>query len=203
MNTKVKTGHESRVYLVRHGETPWTLTGQHTGNTEIALTPNGERQAERLRPLLERPFAKIFCSPLKRAVQTCHLATLSAPVDYTPLIAEWDYGDYEGLTTLQIFEKDPEWTIFSRGAPNGESVKEVSDRADQFLKELTQIQGDVLLFSHGHFLRVLAARWVQLDPKWGSSFFLSPGSLSILSHERKKPVIALWNLSFDKPPHLI
>lgn len=179
-----------KLYLCRHGETEWTLSGQHTGRTDIALTPKGLEQAEHLRKRLYGiSFEKVFTSPRKRAMQTCQ--GLHAVVE--PLAVEYDYGDYEGLTTEEILKKDPSWNLFQDGAPGGETLEQVGKRADQLLKKMEAYQGNVGLFSHGHFLRVLAARFLGLAPEQGKLFLLSVASVSILSYERNQPAIALWN----------
>ncbi len=182
------------IYLMRHGETEWTLSGQHTGTTDIPLTQKGEEEAAQLGERLgSHRFQKILCSPHKRAQMTCQLAGLMATAAVEPLLAEWNYGRYEGMTTPQIWEEAPGWNIFSNGAPGGESVQEVSSRADAVLQKIQAMDGDTALFSHGHFLRVLAARWLQLPAEMGRLFALSPASISILGFERKNPVILLWN----------
>lgn len=181
------------IYLIRHGETEWSLSGQHTGMTDIPLTENGENQALQLKTRLHKhPFKAVFCSPLQRARQTCELAGLN-PFQINPLLIEWNYGDYEGLTTPVIHKTNPHWNIFKNGAPHGETPEAVLERALKILSLLKTIPGDVALFSHGHFLRVLATAWLELPIETGSLFFLSPGSISILGFEREQRVIRLWN----------
>jgi probable phosphoglycerate mutase len=178
------------LYLCRHGETEWTLTGQHTGKTDVPLTARGKEQSLLLRKRLEDlSIDHVFTSPRLRARASCE--GLHAEVE--PLAVEWDYGDYEGLTTAQIHAKDPHWDLFTSGAPRGESVDQVGHRADLLLRKLVAFPGRVVLFSHGHFLRVLAARYLGLAPEEGRFFLLSVASLSILSHERQDRIIALWN----------
>lgn len=178
------------LYLCRHGETEWTITGQHTGVSDIPLTQKGLVQAAQLRKRLEKVhFEKVFTSPRQRAVVTCQ--GMNAVVE--PLAAEWNYGDYEGITTKQIKETRPDWNLFRDGAPNGENAQQVGARADQLLKKMSHYQGKVAVFSHGHFLRVLAARFLGLAPEFAKMFILSVASVSILSHERGQPAIALWN----------
>ena len=185
------------VYVARHGETAWSLSGQHTGRTDLPLTPNGERNARRLGERLKGlTFAKVFTSPLHRAARTCELAGFGAVVETDPDLVEWDYGRYEGLRSAEIFAERPEWQLFRDGCPGGESPAEVGERADRVVQRLRTIPGNVLLFSSGHFIRVLAARWLALGPgSAGRYFLLSTASLSALSYEHNlsHPVIRLWN----------
>ncbi len=179
-----------QLYLCRHGETEWTVTGQHTGRTDIPLTLAGQKQTRYLRKRIQPVhFEKVFSSPARRAVESC--AGLEPTLDARLL--EWDYGDYEGLTSAEIHEKDPQWNLFQAGAPGGESVEQVGKRADHFLKMASQFKGNVAVFSHGHFLRVLAARFLGLEPEMGKLFLLSVASLSILGYEKEQPVAILWN----------
>lgn len=181
---------ESEIYLCRHAETEWSLSGQHTGKSDLPLTKRGEWQAASLRKRLEGVhFQKIFTSPAKRAVQTCE--GLGAIPE--PLAVEWDYGEYEGLTSGQIGEKRPRWNLFTDGAPGGETPEQVGRRADLVLKNLLNSKGRVALFSHGHFLRVLAARFLGLRVQEGALFSLSVASLSILRVEKSHPALFLWN----------
>lgn len=186
--------HAMQILLCRHGETPWSLSGQHTGFTDISLTEKGKSQAKELKHKLA-PFSydAIYCSPLKRAQETCDLAVGLEKAVLEPLAVEWNYGLYEGLTTPEIWKKNPDWNLFFDGAPNGESPEDVGKRADALIEKWTLIQKNVLLFSHGHFLRMLAARWIDLPPKDARLFGLSVASLSLLSFERKTPVIQIWN----------
>jgi probable phosphoglycerate mutase len=181
------------LYLCRHGETEWTLSGRHTGKTDIHLTEKGRLQAAFLRKQIkDTHFDQIFTSPLLRAKETCE--GLKAIVD--PHIVEWDYGQYEGFTSDEIHKKNPSWNLFSDGALGGETVQQVGKRADLFLKTGRSFQGKVAVFSHGHFLRVLAARFLGLGPEMGEIFFLSVASISILGFEGGKPVVTLWNAHF-------
>ena len=185
------------VYIARHGETAWTLTGQHTGLTDLPLTPNGERNARRLAERLEGlNFAKVFTSPLKRAARTCELAGFGAVAETDPDLVEWNYGQYEGLRSAEILARRPDWDLFRDGCPGGESLAQVGERADRVVQRVRAVAGDVLLFSSGHFIRVLAARWLALGPgSAGKHFLLSTASLSALGYEHKlsQPVIRLWN----------
>lgn len=184
------------VYVARHGNTAWTLSGQHTGLTDLPLTPDGERNAQRLGERLKgMTFTRVFTSPLQRASRTCELAGFGAVAEVDPDLVEWDYGKYEGLTAAQILRERPDWQLFRDGAPGGESPAEVGARADRVVQRLRSISGDVLLFSSGHFTRVLAARWLALSPGAGRYFLLNPASLSALSYEHNlsSPVIRLWN----------
>jgi probable phosphoglycerate mutase len=187
----------SRVFLVRHGETAWSITGQHTGRTDIALTTHGEEEARALEPRLrEIPFALILCSPLQRARKTCELAGIGADAQSEPDLMEWNYGDYEGLRTTEIQRNRSGWNVWRDGCPHGESPADISDRADQLLSRLRSVSGNVALFSHGQFGAALAARWIGLAIGEGQHFALGPASLSILQYEdghRTIPVISLWN----------
>lgn len=185
-----REGAMKEIYLCRHGETEWTISGQHTGKTDVRLTEAGFEQAKRLKNRLESTkFSKIFTSSLSRAKDTCN--DPNAVVD--PNLVEWNYGDYEGLTTEQIHEKNPNWNLFKDGAPNGESIADVGKRADLFLKSIQDVEGNIAVFSHGHFIRVIAARYLGLEASKGGIFSLSVASLSILGQEHNNPVINLWN----------
>ena len=184
------------IYLARHGETAWSLSGQHTGLTDLPLTERGERNARQLRQRLSGlAFAKVFTSPLQRAVRTSELAGFAAVAEIDRDLLEWNYGDYEGRRTAEILVERPDWQLFRDGCPGGESPSQVGARADRVVRRLRAIQGDVLLFSSGHFLRVLAARWLGLDAAAGKFFLLSTASVSVLSYEHNlsEPVIRLWN----------
>jgi len=190
------------LYLARHGETAWSLSGQHTGLTDLPLTEQGERNARNLGlRLAGLTFAKVFTSPLQRATRTCELAGFAAAADVDRDLVEWDYGDYEGLRTAEIHEKRPEWQLFRDGCPGGESPDQIGARADRVVGRARAVNGDVLIFSSGHFLRVLAARWLGLEPVNGRLFMLKTGSLSALGYENElsQPVISLW----DDASHVI
>ena len=194
----MKSNRESlpAVYLARHGETAWSLTGQHTGLTDLPLTPRGERNARRLGARLSGlVFASVFTSPLQRAVRTCELAGFGAAAKTDPNLVEWNYGDYEGLTTPQIQAKRPGWQLFRDGCPGGESPDQVGRRADRVISRLREFPGDVLVFSSGHFLRVLAARWLGLEPAAGKYLILKTASLSGLAYEHNLslPAIEFWD----------
>ena len=185
-----------RVYLARHGETEWTLSHQHTGLTDIPLTERGERNARRLGDRLKGlTFARVFTSPLQRAHRTCELAGFGAAAQVAPELVEWDYGDYEGLKTEDIRKERPGWELFRDGCPGGESVAQVAARANHVIARLRAFDQDVLLFSSGHFLRVLTARWLGLEPGAGRLFYLSTATLSMLGYEhtRSEPALHLWN----------
>lgn len=186
-----------QVYFIRHGETAWTLSGQHTGSTEVPLTQHGEAMARALAPLLKGlGFTTVMTSPRLRARATCELASLGAVACNEPLLAEWDYGDYEGQRTAQIRELRPSWDVWQDGCPGGEKPADVSARADQLITALRRLHGRVALFSHGQFGRVLAARWIGLAATEGQHFAIDPASISILSFEPDhpdRPVISLWN----------
>jgi broad specificity phosphatase PhoE len=185
------------VYLIRHGETEWSLSGQHTGRTDIPLTARGEEEAKGLALRLHTtPFAQVWTSPRLRARRTCELAGLGPGAAIDPDLAEWDYGDYEGQRTVDIRKNRADWNIFRDGCPNGEMPEQVSVRADRLIARLRALDGNVALFSHGQFGSVLAARWIELPPLEGEHFRLSPASVSILGcdpHHPEVPVIALWN----------
>ena len=183
-------------YLARHGETAWSLSGQHTGRTDLPLTERGERNAralgERLRGLT---FAKVFTSPLQRAARTCELAGFGSAAEIDPDLVEWDYGQYEGRRSAEIHAERPDWQLFRDGCPGGESPGQIGARADRVVGRVRAVKGDVLIFSSGHFLRVLAARWLGLDAAGGRYLLLSTASLSALGYEHKlaAPAIRLWN----------
>lgn len=185
------------LYVARHGETAWSLSGQHTGLTDLPLTPNGERNARRLGERLKgMSFAKVFTSPLQRAARTCELAGFGAVAETDPDLVEWNYGQYEGRCSAEIFAERPDWQLFRDGCPGGESPQQVEERADRVVQRIRAVLGNVLLFSSGHFIRVLAARWLELGPgSAGKYFLLSTASLSTLSYEHNlsHPVIRLWN----------
>ena len=183
-------------YLARHGETAWSLTGQHTGLTDLPLTEHGEQNARALgERLVGLNFAKVFTSPLQRAARTCELAGFGAVAEVDRDLVEWNYGEYEGLRTAEIQTERPDWRLFRDGCPEGESPDQVGARADCVLSRVRAFQGNVLVFSSGHFLRVLAARWLGLKPAAGRHFLLSTASLSALGYEHNlcQPVIQLWN----------
>jgi broad specificity phosphatase PhoE len=185
-----------RLFYFRHGETEWSLLGRHTGSTDIPLTAHGEAQALGLRPCVAAAaFTHVLTSPRLRARQTCELAG-AEPVEIEPDLAEWDYGDYEGLRSAEIQQRRPSWNIFRDGCPGGESPAQISERADRLIARLRGMQGHVGLFSHGHFGAVLAVRWIGLAVAEGQHFALNPASLSQLSYDprhREVAVIGLWN----------
>lgn len=185
------------LYIARHGNTAWTQSGQHTGLTDLPLTPDGERNAVRLgERLKDMKFAKVFTSPLQRAARTSELSGFGAGAITDPDLVEWDYGKYEAMTLAEILRVNPSWDLFRDGAPGGESPEQIGARADRVVQRVRGIAGDVLIFSSGHFIRVLTARWLGLAPGIGGRYFLlSPASLSALSYEHNlsRPVIRLWN----------
>ena len=179
---------------VRHGETAWTVTGQHTGRTDIPLTEAGRRQGVRLAERLRgRSFAMVLSSPLARAWDTAGLAGLAEQAEPSDDLMEWDYGDYEGRRTVDIRKERPGWSLWDDGVPNGETAEDVGRRVDRVIAGVRQAEGDAALVSHGHLLRVLAARWVGLPPTDGRRLALAPGGLSVLGWEREAPVIVQWN----------
>jgi probable phosphoglycerate mutase len=183
-----------KVFVIRHGETEWSLNGRHTGTTDIPLTDNGRRLATRLRPVLARtPFVTVLTSPLKRARETCELAGLGDAAVVDRDLVEWNYGKYEGLTPAQIHATAPGWLIFRDGCPGGEAPAEIGARVDRVIARVRAGQGEVALFAHGHVLRVLVARWLGLPPGAGQHFLLDTGTLNILSYYREVPAVRTWN----------
>jgi probable phosphoglycerate mutase len=185
------------LYLARHGETAWSLSGQHTGLTDLPLTPNGERNARRLADRLKGiTFAKVFTSPLQRAARTCQLAGFGTLAEADPDLVEWNYGQYEGLRSAEILAQRPDWQLFRDGAPRGESPAQVGERANRVVQRVRGFQEDVLLFSSGHFIRVIADRWLGQEPGYvGRYVLLSTASLSAVGYEHNlsQPVIRFWN----------
>jgi broad specificity phosphatase PhoE len=185
------------IYIARHGETAWTVTGQHTGLTDLPLTPAGERNARSLADRLRGfVFAKVFTSPLLRARTTCALAGFGDVAEINNNLVEWNYGDYEGLRSVDIHAKRPDWQLFRDGCPGGESPADIQARAEKAIAHIRAIKGNVLLFSSGHFIRVLAASWIGLEPSiHAMSFLLSTASLSAVGYEPdlSRPVVRLWN----------
>jgi broad specificity phosphatase PhoE len=187
----------SRIYLARHGQTSWSESGRHTGRTEIPLCEQGEKNARMLAEALSGVrFSLVLTSPRMRARRTCELAGLAAAAEVDTDLAEWDYGDFEGLKSAEILLRHPQWRLFRDGCPNGESPAQVAARADRLITRLRSTEGDVALFSHGHFGRVLGARWVGLPAGDGERLLLDTASVAILAYEHGNsaaPVIALWN----------
>jgi broad specificity phosphatase PhoE len=184
------------VVLVRHGETEWSRAGKHTGRTDVPLTEAGRTQAQLVGTALENwQFAAVWTSPLSRAWETCRLAGFGEVAVPRDELMEWDYGEYEGRTTPEIRRERPGWTLWREGVLRGETIDEVGARVDRLLAEAASIPGDVLLFAHGHVLRVLAARWLGLEPSGGRLFALDPATLSVLGYERETRVLRLWNQS--------
>jgi len=184
------------IYLARHGETAWSLTGQHTGLTDLPLTERGEHEARKLgKRLAGIAFAKVFTSPLQRAARTCEIAGFGAVAEKDADLVEWNYGKYEGRRTVEIHAESPDWQLFRDGCPGGETPAQVGARADRALSRLQAANGNVLVFASGHLLRVLAARFLGLEPVGGKYFTLSTASVSILGFENSssQPVIRMWN----------
>ena len=183
-----------KIYLIRHAETEWTVSGQHTGKTDLPLTEQGEEDSRKIGAFLKgKGFQKVLVSPLMRARRTCELAGLFSDAIIEKDLVEWDYGDYEGLTSAEIHKTNPGWSIFHEGAPGGETLADVGHRAGRVLGLLRSIPGDVAVFSSGHFLRVLAAKWLDMPPSFGGHLVLKPASVSILGYERNTSAILLWN----------
>lgn len=182
------------VFCIRHGETEWSLSGQHTGTTDIPLTENGRKLARRLAaPLAREKFALVLVSPLQRARETCALAGLGEVAIVEPDLVEWNYGSYEGLTLREIHEIDPDWMLFRDGCPGGETPEQVGARVDRVIARARSAEGDVALFAHGHVLRTLAARWTGQLPEGGQRFLLDTGTISILGFYRDIPAVKQWN----------
>jgi broad specificity phosphatase PhoE len=183
------------IWLARHGATEWSRAMRHTGRTDIELTQRGREQAQGLRRGLEgREFARVITSPLSRAVETCALAGLGDGAERSDVLLEWDYGEYEGLTTPQIRERRPGWVLWRDGCPGGEAAVDVGARVDPLVAGLRETDGDVALFAHGHVLRVLAARWLGLEPQYGALLALATGTLSALGWEHETAVVRCWNV---------
>lgn len=183
-----------QVYLVRHGETEWSLSGQHTGVTDVPLTEHGREVARRLEPILaERSFALVLTSPLRRARETCELAGLGAHAVIEPGLHEWRYGQYEGLTLAQIFAERPGWMIFRDGCPGGETPAQIGARVDGVIARVREVSGDVALFAHGHVSRVLVARWIGLDVIGGQHFSLDTATVNVLGSYHESPAVKMWN----------
>jgi broad specificity phosphatase PhoE len=188
-----------RILLVRHGETEWSASGQHTSRTDLPLVEAGREQARALAPALrDQTFTRVLSSPRKRALQTCELTGFGEVVELREELHEWDYGEYEGLTTPQIRERRPDWNLWRDGCPGGESPEQVSARADRLLASLAQVDGQALVFAHGHILRVLSARWVEMPASAGARLLLSAGALCVLGHERETRALERWNETPDK-----
>jgi broad specificity phosphatase PhoE len=192
----VSTAAQVDVYLVRHGETAWSITGQHTGLTDLALTPRGEEQARALAPRLKAlRFDHVLSSPLRRAQRTCELAGFADLATLDRDLVEWDYGHYEGRTLADIHQERPAWELFRDGCPGGESVLQISERADRVVTRLRALNGNVLLFSSGHLLRVLTARWIESPASLGRRLVLDPACICVLGYDHGglDSVIRLWN----------
>jgi len=184
------------LWLIRHGETEWSLSGAHTGRTDLPLTEHGRKQAEAIRRELGgRKFVLVLTSPLERARETCALAGYGGSAQFEDNLHEWDYGDYEGRTTLQIRQEAPYWSLWKDGVPNGETVEQVASRADAVIARAVAAGGDAALFAHGHILRILTARWLGQNPRDGRLYALGTASLSTLGYEHETRVITRWNLS--------
>jgi probable phosphoglycerate mutase len=183
------------IVLVRHGETEWTLSGRHTGRTDIPLTDRGREQARRIGAALrDRRFVLVLSSPLSRALETCRLAGLGDLAELTDDLLEWDYGEYEGLRTADIRQTRPGWTLWADGVPGGETAADVARRVDRVVERARGAGGNVAVFAHGHVLRVLTARWLGLPPEDGRLFAMDPGAVSVLGYEREAPVVRRWNI---------
>lgn len=189
------------VVLVRHGETAWSLSGQHTGTTDIPLTPRGEEGARRLAPLLAPvPFGQVLCSPLQRARRTAELAGFGDRLVLDPDLIEWNYGAYEGRTSDEIQRDVPNWLVFRDGCPGGESPAQVAERVDRVIARLRGGDGPSLVVAHGHLLRTLLARWIGLPPSEGCRFLLDTATLNVLSHYRGTPALRCWNAALPESP---
>lgn len=185
---------DRRIYLLRHGETEWSRLGKHTSVTDISLTKNGRAAAQRLRSVLANaPFGLVLTSPMRRARDTCELAGLGNAAIVEPDLMEWNYGDYEGLTTSEIRSKRPDWSLFRNGCPGGESPEQVASRAERIISKMQETERHVALFAHGHIFRVLAARWINLPASHGERFLLDTATLSVLGYYYQTPAVKIWN----------
>jgi broad specificity phosphatase PhoE len=190
-----------QIWLIRHGETEWSLGGRHTGRTDVPLTEAGRRQATTLgRHLAKRTFALVLTSPLGRARETCQLAGYGDAAEVTDDLREWDYGIYEGRTTAEVRAREPGWSIWTTSIPEGETVDHVGERAHRVIERAVAAPGDVALFAHAHFLRILAACWIGRPPVDGRLFALGTASISVLGHERETRVISVWNQDWRLSP---
>jgi broad specificity phosphatase PhoE len=188
------------VVLVRHGETEWTLSGQHTGRTDVPLTERGRQQARLLEPLLSTAnFALVLSSPLQRARETCELAGLGGRMEIEPDLMEWDYGEYEGITSKQIKRTAPNWMVFTDGCPGGETPEQVGARVDRLIHRIRPVAGRVALFAHGHLLRVFAARWIGFPPSAGQHFLLDTSTVGVLGYYQGVPAVKRWNAPVTLP----
>jgi broad specificity phosphatase PhoE len=188
------TARHHQVWLFRHGETEWSLSGRHTGRTDLPLTAAGRRRAEALgRRLSGRPFARVLSSPLSRALETCRLAGYGDVAELDPDLMEWDYGDYEGRRAIDIQKERPGWSLWQDGVPGGETIDQVAARARRTIEAAKSADGDIALFAHGHVLRVLTACWLGLAPSVGQLFVLGTAAVSVLGHNRETQVISKWN----------
>lgn len=184
----------NRLFVIRHGATEWSRTGQHTGHTDIPLLPEGEEQARATGALLAHErFALVLTSPLQRARRTCELVGLGAQAEVEPNLIEWEYGEYEGITSAQIHRTVPGWTVWTGAIPGGETIEQVAARADAVIERVLAAEGDCIVFAHGHILRTLTARWCELDPCEGRRFVLDPATLCILGWEHDSRAILQWN----------
>jgi probable phosphoglycerate mutase len=185
---------KNRLFVIRHGATEWSRSGQHTGHTDIPLLPEGEEQARATGALLaDHEFALVLTSPLQRARRTCELVGLGAQAEVEPNLIEWDYGQYEGITSAQIHETVPGWTVWTGTVPGGDTIDQVAARADAVIERALAADGDTIVFAHGHILRLLTARWCQLDPAEGCRFVLDPATLCVLGWEHESRAILQWN----------
>lgn len=190
------TSQKNQCFVVRHGATEWSLGGRHTGRTDIPLVSQGMKEAEALPVRLrDQHFCTVLSSPLARAMETCRLAGFASVAETDADLMEWDYGDYEGRTTVEIRRERPSWDLFADGAPGGETAEDVGARADRVIDRVRSGEGDGMCFAHGHLLRVLAARWIGLDPGDARGLALYPASVGILGWEDTTPVIVRWNVS--------
>jgi broad specificity phosphatase PhoE len=188
------TARHHEIWLFRHGETEWSLSGQHTGRTDLPLTAAGRRRSQAIgRRLKGRPFALVLSSPLRRALETCRLAGYGDVAELNPDLMEWDYGDYEGRRRVDIQKERPGWSLWQDGVPGGETIDQVAARTRRILEAAKAAEGDVALFAHGHVLRVLTACWLGLAPDAGRLFSLGTAAVSVLGHERDSPHISKWN----------
>ena len=187
-----------QVFVIRHGETEWSAAGRHTGRTDLSLTESGREQGQALAKLIAgRRFDLVLTSPLRRAHETCELTGLGAQARLEPDLAEWDYGEFEGLTTTEMRERIPNWSIWTHPPEQGEGLADLGERADRVIRSVRAVDGDVALFGHGHALRILTVRWLALKPIAGSGFELGTGAIGVLGWNREFPAVIRWNQTCD------
>lgn len=186
-----------QIFLIRHGETEWSLNGKHTGKTDIPLTENGQKMAQQIQSFFkEKEIALTLTSPLKRARMTCELAGFGNTAKIDQDLLEWNYGEFEGLTSKEIQANFPDWNLFENGCPGGESPEQVKRRVDRVIEKIRDVNGNVILFAHGHILRTFAVRWLNLPISEGNHFILDPATLCVMTYSKNEPAMKVWNAAF-------